>query len=114
MRGNRIDAKPMSVNACWQGKRFKTVAYKRYEALVMALLPPLSVPNGLLSLTLCFGVSTVLCDVDNPVKPFVDILQKKYGFNDRYIMRLVVDKQIVKKGQEFIHFEIEQILEEIL
>ena len=45
-----------------------------------------------------------LSDIDNPLKPFLDILQKKYGINDRDINELLVKKTVVKKGDEFIFF----------
>ena len=34
----------------------------------------------------------------------IDILSKKYGFNDNRIYQLFLTKQIVKKGNEFIEF----------
>lgn len=66
----------------------------------------MNVERGKLSLFLRFGLSSKNADVDNPVKPFVDCLQKKYVFNDRQIYRLTVEKVDVAKGQEFIEFEI--------
>ena len=102
----QIDIKPLSVNAAWQGKRFKTPAYKKYEKNVLKLLPKLTVPSGRLTLKIEFGFSSKLMDIDNPVKLLGDILQKKYGFNDRDIYRLEVDKRITPKGQEYIKFEI--------
>ena len=98
--------KPLSVNQAWQGRRFKTDAYKRYERDVLMLLKPMSVPEGDLSLSLVFGFSSKLADFDNPVKPFVDCLQKKYQFNDRAIKRALINIEAVEKGGEFIDFEI--------
>jgi Holliday junction resolvase RusA-like endonuclease len=102
----RVKIKPLSVNEAWQGKRFKTVAYNLYQRDVMLLLRPLKLPDPPYKLSLVFGVSSPLADIDNPVKPFIDILQKKYGFNDRYIFELNVKKEVVKKGLEFIDFSI--------
>ena len=31
--------KPLSVNICWQGKRFKTTEYKKYERDLLMILP---------------------------------------------------------------------------
>jgi Holliday junction resolvase RusA-like endonuclease len=45
-------------------------------------------------------------DIDNPVKPILDIMQKKYNFNDSDIYALNLKKSIVSKGNEFIEFEI--------
>lgn len=106
----RIQIKPLSVNRAWQGKRYKTPEYKAYEKDVMALLRPMRVDGGKLSLRLRFGVSSKNMDIDNGVKPFVDILQKRYDFNDRNIYRLTIEKVDVAKGREFIEFDIEPMV----
>ena len=105
----RIPIKPLSVNRAWQGRRFKTTAYKNYERDVLMLLKPMEVPEGDLSIALVFGFSNQLCDFDNPVKPFVDCLQKKYKFNDRAIRKAEISVELVKKGEEFIEFNIESL-----
>lgn len=108
----RISIKPLSVNKVWQGKRFKTPAYKSYEKEVMLKLPAkIDIPDGQLYLILTIGFSNKLSDLDNIAKPFIDILQKKYGFNDRYIYRLTMIKDIVKKGEEYIDFELKLLKE---
>jgi Holliday junction resolvase RusA-like endonuclease len=105
----KINIKPLSVNQCWQGKRFKTPKYKQYEIELLLLLKSnLNIPKGRLSLLITFGLSSKLNDIDNGLKPFIDILQKKYGFNDRDIYKLEVEKVIVPKGKEFIEFEIKE------
>jgi Holliday junction resolvase RusA-like endonuclease len=104
-----IKVKPISVNRCWQGKRFKTQDYKAYEQEVMYLLPQLEIPQGKLYIKYIFGLSSKNSDIDNPVKPFTDILQKKYGFNDRQIYKMELEKEDVKKGEEFIKFLLEEL-----
>ena len=105
----RINIKPLSVNQAWQGKRFKTPKYKSYEKAVLLSLPKLEVPEGKLSLSLAFGLSSKNADIDNPVKCFIDCLQKKYGFNDRHIYKMTIEKVDVKKGDEFIDFTIDPL-----
>ena len=106
----RIDIKPLSVNQVWQGKRFKTKAYKEYEKEALLKLKPMKVGEGRLSLFLRFGLSSKNADIDNPIKPFLDIMQKRFGFNDRQIYRLTVEKVDVPKGQEFIEFDISELI----
>lgn len=101
-----INIKPLSVNNAWQGKRFKTPAYKSYEKELLSKLRALEIPRGKLILIAKFGLSSKLADWDNPVKPFQDCLQKKYGFDDRRIYKAIIEKVNVKKGEEFIEFEI--------
>lgn len=106
-----INIKPLSVNRAYQGRRFKTPEYHAYERAVMAMLRPMVIPEPPLSVTYHFGMSNVTADIDNGIKPFQDLLQKRYGFNDRDIFRMVVTKSKVKKGSEFISFEIQPYLE---
>lgn len=102
-----IKTRPLSVNDCWQGRRFKTDAYKSYEWELFSKLKPMEIPKGKLSVFLTFYLTNKLSDIDNPVKPFLDVLQKKYQFNDRDIYELRIVKKIVKKGEEGIYFSIE-------
>jgi Holliday junction resolvase RusA-like endonuclease len=102
----QIHRKPLSVNACWQGKRFKTPLYKEYEKEILELLPEkYEIPEGDLQVRYEFGLNT-MADWDNPVKPLQDILQKKYDFDDRRIMKAEVIKKVVKKGDGYFNFEI--------
>ena len=104
----RINIKPISVNEAWKGRRFKTDKYKRFERDCLLILPKgVVIPEGDLNISLEFGLSNFkLSDWDNPIKPFVDILQKKYDFNDSRIINGRVSKVKVKKGEEYINFEI--------
>ena len=106
----RLDIKPLSVNEVWQGKRFKTPKYKSYEREALLKLKPMSVKGDKLCLLLRFGLSSKNADIDNPVKPVLDILQKKYGFNDRQIYRLTIEKEDVLKGKEFIEFTFSEFI----
>lgn len=106
----RINIKPLSVNEVWQGKRFKTKKYRSYEKEALLKLKPMKVNGGRLSLLLRFGLSSKNADIDNPVKPFLDILQKKFGFNDRQIYQLTVHKEDVPKGKEYIEFTISDLI----
>ena len=102
----KILQKPLSVNAVWQGKRFKTAIYKDYERTLIYVLPKMVIPKGKIKLKLVFGFSSKASDIDNPVKPFLDILQKRYGFNDKMIYKMEIEKKDVKKGEEFTEFSL--------
>ncbi len=104
----KINIKPLSVNKCWMGRRFKTVDYKNYEIEMLLKLKPMKIPEPPYRVFYEFGVSSKLNDWDNPIKPFQDILCKKYGFDDRYIEEGNVKKVLVKKGNEYIKFKIEK------
>ena len=64
----------------------------------------------MLRVELFFGFSSNASDLDNPVKPLIDILQKKYGFNDNQIFELNIRKCIVAKGKEFISITVNNLL----
>jgi Holliday junction resolvase RusA-like endonuclease len=102
-----VDIKPLSVNQVWRGRRCKTKLYEKYERDLALLLPTLVVPDGRLSLVIEVGFSNTSADIDNPVKPFLDILQKKYDFDDKQIYQLSIIKKIVKKGCEYIAFTVQ-------
>lgn len=74
----------------------------------MALLPDVEplIDAKPLEIFIEVGFSNKQSDIDNIVKPFVDILQKKYKFNDRFIYKMTVEKHIVEKGNEYIEFYI--------
>lgn len=100
-----LNIKPLSVNEAWKGRRFKTNKYKKYINDILILLPKNEfIPQAEIFLSLTFGFSSSSSDFDNPIKPFVDCLQKKYGFNDKMIKRCVIEVDKVKKGKEYIRY----------
>lgn len=105
----KIYIKPLSVNECWKGKRYKTESYKKYEKLLKLAIPYESVPQGKLRVEYEFGFSSAASDWDNPIKPLQDILQKRLGFDDKMIFESSTKKVIVPKGEEYIKFEIFKI-----
>lgn len=103
----KIKIKALSVNQCWQGRRFKTKLYQSYEEELFYLLPKGKIDKiNNLSVEINIGYSNKLADIDNFIKPFLDILQKKYGFNDHQIYKLMIEKIIIPKGHEFIEYGI--------
>lgn len=104
-----LNIKPMSVNEAWQGKRYKTAKYKKYTKDVSILLPrEITIPKGKLGIRLHFFFSNSASDWDNPIKPLQDIICANYGIDDRHIYLAIVEKFIVKKGEERIDFELFQ------
>ena len=108
----RIDIKPLSVNEAWQGRRFKTRKYEQYEHDCLLLLPALRMPDPPFTVFYEFGFSNIQSDLANPEKCISDIIQKKYGINDRDFMEMHLRKTKVRKGQEYIKVRIEHYGEE--
>lgn len=101
-----LKIKPLSINDCFQGRRFRTPEYDAYERKVMGMLKDNWSEQAPYKLAIEFGFSNPASDLDNPCKPLIDILQKKYKFNDKHITELHVKKVIVPKGREYIKFSL--------
>lgn len=97
--------KPLSSNTV-VNRRFKIKKQSTYEKALFCLLPRLILPTPPFSTYYEFGLSSKCADLDNCVKIFQDVLQKKYEFNDRHIYHMVLRKVDVKKGNEYIKFKI--------
>lgn len=105
----KLDIKPLTVNQAWKGRRYKTEMYERYETDLLNILPKFNIEDKRdIRIDIEFGISKLM-DIDNGLKPLIDILQKKYKFNDRYIMELNIKKTVVKKKEHFIKINIEYI-----
>jgi Holliday junction resolvase RusA-like endonuclease len=102
----KINIKALSVNSCYQGKRFKNQVHKDYVREVLSQLPIKFIGRPPYKLILEFGLSSKLQDLDNCIKVFQDCLVKKYNFDDRYIYEIQATKFIVDKGNEYIKFDI--------
>jgi len=55
------------------------------------------------------GVSNIWSDVDNSNKLFQDVLADYLWFNDNKIFKQTSEKEKVKKGEEYIEFELYEI-----
>ena len=89
-----IETKPLSVNECWRGRRFKTKKYEAYEKEICALLPRKNSIEGDMEISYVFFLQhPYKADLDNFIKPLNDILQKRgYFKNDNRIMRIEASK----------------------
>lgn len=104
-----LNIKPISVNEAYTGRRHSTSKLTGFKAEVGYFLKPMVVPPGELEITLEFGFSSKGSDLDNAVKPFLDCLQKKYGFNDNRVYKLNLSKHITPKNEEYIKFNIKNV-----
>ena len=104
----KIQIKPMSINAAFKGRKFRTKEYDIFIIKCLRLLPKeIEIPDkGNIKLAVEFGFSNKASDIDNCLKTFIDCLVKKYKVDDRFIYELHVFKAIVKKDEEYIKFKI--------
>ena len=97
----KVNIKPLSINKAFQGRRFKTSDYNNYEKSCLLMMPRLRFPQGKVALHIRYGFSNKASDVDNPTKLVLDIMQKKYEFNDKDVYEIHLYKLIVPRGKEF-------------
>jgi len=85
-----VEVKPLSVNALFRGRRFKTNNYKEYEKELLYLLPKEKKITGNIAITLEFYLKNYSrTDVDNLAKGILDILKKaEYIEDDRKVTEL--------------------------
>lgn len=87
--------KPLSTNVLWQGRRFKTKAYKDYREELGYLLGKEQVRGKNLELTVKFGLpkKSWRTDVSNLIKGLEDaIVDVGIIEDDRYITKLTLEK----------------------
>jgi len=111
---NGLKVKPMSVNQSYLGRKRKSSAYHAYEKYIMTQIDAQPLPSkGLLQIDFVFGVSTRSADLDNPIKPILDLLQKIHQFNDNRVYKLTAEKHIVAKGEEYLYYRIHSYVGEV-
>lgn len=101
--------KPLSINAAYQGRRYRTPTYKKYQEDMHLLLPKKKMLEGQIGVLLTFRVKyPAMCDVDNFIKPILDIIvQKGYIYDDRRVYFLQAQKG--KATEDSIKIEIFQL-----
>lgn len=94
----QIYIKPLSVNEVRQWRRYKTKSYKDYEKKLINMLQDVRFDletKRPIGIVIEYGFHTSQSDIDNPTKPLLDILQKRYGFDDSRIYQKVETKMTV-------------------
>ena len=90
----KLELKALSVNKCWQGRRFKTPDYNKYEQDVSFLLPKNIIITGEIGMLIEYHCKNYkMIDLDNLCKPLLDILVKNGIIeDDRKIVKLNLRK----------------------
>jgi Holliday junction resolvase RusA-like endonuclease len=99
--------KPLTVNKVWQGRRFKTKAYKDYEIELLELLKGVKKTKGFIEVNYKIYLKYFsTSDVGNFEKPLTDIIVKSGIIDDdKYIKRIVMEK--FKSDVDYIQLEIQ-------
>lgn len=108
----KVEIKPISINSCWQGRRFKTKEYAEWRKESMYLIKKLKpeTVDAVCTVQLTFHCSKNFkrVDIDNMIKPALDSIVDSGAIkDDRFIEKLVVDK--VKDKKDFWEFSVEEL-----
>lgn len=101
-----VKGKPFSANKMHYGQKVDTADYRKFRDSLLGVLPDIAIPEGKIRIKLMAFFSTKNADLDNVLKPLLDVLQKRYSFNDSKVYRIVAQKETVPKGQERFAFQI--------
>ena len=102
---HRFNFKPLSANKMFYRAKQLTKEYRAWrEAIYEDVDRGKKWPFGELTsleFNVKVGFSSRLADVDNAIKPLLDTFQYLFAFNDRCVYKVTIEKEIVKKGQEY-------------
>ena len=105
----KIPIKPISINECWQGRRFKTKKYDKFIIDMLRVMPKREMLTGSIKLEIRLYLKSLLRgDIDNFIKPIVDCVVKKGWIKDDiFIVLLEVEK--FKSAEEFFEIELKKL-----
>ena len=108
----KFDVKPLSANKMFYRAKQLTKEYRlfrefMYEEVADRKKWPFK-PEDELDFTVKVGLSSKLADVDNCIKPLLDTFQLLFEFNDKYVFKVTIEKEHVKKGSEFIDVQVKE------
>ncbi len=100
-----VKVPPISVNKCWQGRRFKSKVYKQWGLDVATMLiseKPFTEMKEWIVVDLEFYIKNFQrADADNMIKPILDSLtHAKVILDDRYIKRVSSEKWKVSSKED--------------
>jgi len=99
-----IEIKPISINNCFQGRRFRTKEFKHWQWAVISSLPKIKIESKEIQLYVTVYLKHPLqSDLDNFLKPLIDCIVKKGIIKDDRYIHLI---QAFKKQSEKEGFEI--------
>jgi len=106
----QIDIKPLTVSKAWQGRRFKTWEYKKWQRDFARLVGKQTPTSGKISLTAEFYIKNdKMSDIDNFFKSLNDTLKEcNIIDDDRFIYEIHAYKY-PSKNKEFIRVTLENI-----
>jgi len=105
-----LPIKPISTNRLYGGAKRRSGYYKGYRQTVFKWLEencphPVIFPGNMV-MSMEVGFSSPLSDASNSIKGIEDCVAAYFGFNDRQIVTVRVDKFLVDKGKEYTQIKL--------
>ena len=105
-----LKIKPISTNRIWSGKRYMSAEAKQFnrncKLQLLANRVKLDASADVsLQISFRFGLSRDM-DTSNCIKLVEDVICDVLGIDDKLFVGITATKERVKKGQEFIAFDI--------
>lgn len=109
----KFNVKPLSANKMFYRAKQLTKEYRQFREFMYEEIPNRSKAwpfkeDDHLDFTVMVGLSSKLADVDNVIKPLLDTFQLLFEFNDKYVYKVTIEKEIVKKGSEYIDVKVKE------
>ena len=108
---HRFNIKPISANKLWYKNKQMTTDYRKFRENFYDDLPdrkrkwPFDL-EAKLHIEISVGYGDKRSDVDNCIKGTVDTLQSIFGFNDKYVQSIYVEKEIVKRSDVYLEITV--------
>ena len=104
-----LKLKPLSANKMFYRNKNKTVEYRRYQEEMRDYMMGMVWDFGKdpVAFEVTAGFSNRAADLDNIIKPILDTFQNIFDdFNDNRVYKIKLDKDIVKKGNEYVNIKV--------
>ena len=112
------DLKPVSVNQAWYRNKKRSKLYNDYiegwQDYLMGEEIPVDIDRKDMRFKVIVhvGFSNRASDLDNVIKPTIDIMQQWFDFDDKQVIHLEAFKHITQKGRDYIHVRLEEVFDE--
>ena len=102
-----LPVKGISINECFQGRRFKTKKYNAFIEEMLYTMPKQKMIKGMVRIGIAFSLKSILrSDLDNLLKPVIDCVVKKGWIeDDRFIQSIEAHKILGDKEEIRIKIE---------
>lgn len=112
------DLKPVSVNQAYYKNRARSRLYMDYIDGWQTYLCGHVIPEDIdkkdmrFKVTIHVGFGNRASDLDNIVKPTVDIMAQWFGFDDKQVIHLEAFKHVVPRGSDYIYVKLREVFDE--